>query len=215
MTHYRESVRLAPESSAAAYNLGTALLQLGALDDAVVELERALRLNPAYALAHNNLGAALKLQGHVEAAIPHYREAVRLIPDDGEALYNLAHALLMHGAFDEAVTLYGRAIAVRADAPEPFAELAWVLATHPDPSRRDSDRAVRLAERAADLTSHAQAGILDVLAAAYAAAGALDRAVATAETALARVPAGRDDVAAAIRQRLDGYRRDRAVARPR
>ena len=215
VTHYRESVRLAPESSAAAYNLGTALLQLGALDDAVVELERALRLNPAYALAHNNLGAALKLQGHVEAAIPHYREAVRLIPDDGEALYNLANALLMYGALDEAVTLYGRAIAVGGDAPEPFAELAWVLATHPDPSRRDSDRAVRLAERAADLTSHAQAGILDVLAAAYAAAGALDRAVATAETALARVPAGRDDVAAAIRQRLDGYRRDRAVARPR
>ena len=51
-----------------------------------------------------------------------------------------------------------------------------------------------------------------MLAAAYAAAGRLDRAVATAETALGLVPADRGDVAAVIRQRLDGYRR--ALAEP-
>ena len=211
--HYRESVRLAPDASAAAYNLGTALLQLGALDAAVAELERALRLDPAYALAHNNLGAALKLRGDLAAAISHYREAVRLRPDDGEALYNLANALMMSGALDDAVQLYGRAIAVQPGAPEPYAELALVLATHPDPTRRDPVRAVRFGERAAELSGHAQPGILDVLAAVYAAAGALERAVATAETALGLVPAGRDDVAAAIRQRLHGYRREQAVAR--
>ena len=176
--HYRESVRLAPQSSAAAYNLGTALLQLGALDDAVAELERALQIDPAYALAHNNLGAALKLRGDLAEAIPHYREAVRLRPNDGEALYNLANALLTSGALDDAVALYGRAIAAQPDAAEPFAELALVLATHPDPARRDPPRAVRLAERAAELTGRAQPGILDVLAAVYAAAGAFDRAVA-------------------------------------
>ena len=215
VTHYRESVRLAPDSSAAAYNLGTALLQVGALDDAVAELSRALRLNPTYAQAHNNLGAALKLRGDLAAAIPHYREAVRLRSDDGEALYNLANALMMNGALDDAAALYGRAITVQPEAPEPFAELALLLATHPDPARRDPARAVRLAERAAELTGHAQPGILDVLAAVYAAAGALDRAVATAETALGLVPAGRDDVADVIRQRLQGYRREQAADRSR
>ena len=213
--HYRESARLAPDSSAAAYNLGTALLQLGELGEAIAELERALRLDPAYALAHNNLGAALKLRGDLPRATVHYREAVRLRPDDGEALYNLANALMTSGAPDEAMTLYGRAIAVRPDAAEPHAELALLLLIHPDPARRDAARAVRLAERAAELTGRVQPGVLDVLAGAYAAAGALDRAVAAAEAALEHVPRGRDDVAAAIRARLEGYRRERAAARPR
>ena len=212
VAHYRESVRLQPESPAAAYNLGTGLLQAGELDEATAELERALRLNPEYALAHNNLGAVFRLQGRLVDAVRHFRRSLAIRPDDGEALYNLANVLTMQGALDEAVTLYGRAIDATPDAPEPAAELAWLLAAHPDPSRRDPARAVALAERAAALTDHAQPAVLDVLAAAYAAAGRLDDAVATAERALGLVPAGRDDMAAVIRERLDAYRR--ALAGP-
>lgn len=205
--HYRESVRLQPESPAAAYNLGTTLLQAGRLDEAAAELERALRLDPEYALAHNNLGAVLRLQGRLDDAVRRFRRSLAIRPDDGEALYNLAGVLVMQGALDEAVTLYGRAIDAAPDAPEPVAELAWLLASHPNAARRDPGRAVALAERAAALTGHGQPAVLDVLAAAYAAAGRLDRAVATAERALGLVPAGRDDVAAVIRERLDAYRR--------
>ena len=137
----------------------------------------------------------------------HFRRSLAIRPDDGEALYNLANALMMQGALDEAVTLYRRAVRAAPDAPEPAAELAWLLAAHPEPARRDPARAVALAERAASLTNRAQPAVLDVLAAAYAAAGRLDRAIATAESALGLVPEGRDDVAAVIRERLDGYRR--------
>ena len=207
VAHYRESARLEPDSPAAAYNLGTGLLQSGALDEAVVHLRRALDLNPEYALAHNNLGAVFRLQGRLGDAVRHFRRSLEIRPDDGEALYNLANALMMQGGLDEAAALYRRAVAATPDAPEPAAELAWLLAAHPDPARRDPARAVELAERAAALTGHAQPAVLDVLAAAYAAAGRLDRAVATAERALGLVPAGRDDVAAVIRQRLEGYRR--------
>ena len=207
VAHYRESARLEPESPAAAYNLGTTLLQSGALDEAVAHLERALDLNPDYALAHNNLGAVFRLQGRLADAVRHFRRSLEIRPDDGEALYNLASALMMQGGLDEAAGLYRRAVAAAPDAPEPSAELAFLLAAHPDPARRDPARAVALAERAAALTGHAQPAVLDVLAFAYAAAGRLDRAVATAETALALVPAGRDDMAAVIRERLDGYRR--------
>ncbi len=205
--HYRESARLQPESPAAAYNLGTTLLQAGRLDEAAAHLERALRLNPDYALAHNNLGAVFRLQGRLGDAVRHFRRSLAIRPDDGEALYNLANVLMMQGALDEAVTLYRRAVETAPDAPEPAAELAWLLAAHPDPARRDPARAVALAERAAALTGHAQPAVLDVLAAAYAAAGRPDRAVATAEEALGLVPAGRDDMAAIIRERLEGYRR--------
>ena len=210
--HYRESVRLQPESPAAAYNLGTGLLQAGELDEAVAHLQRALRLNPDYALAHNNLGAVFRLQGRLGDAVRHFRRSLAIRPDDGEALYNLANVLMMQGALDEAAALYWRAVEATPDAPEPSAELAWLLAAHPDPARRDPARAIALAERAAALTGRAQPAVLDVLAAAYAAAGRLDRAVATAEEALGLVPADRGDMAAVIRQRLDGYRR--ALAEP-
>ncbi len=207
VAHYRESARLRPGSPAAAYNLGTTLLQAGGLDEAAVHLERALRLDPDYALAHNNLGAVRRLQGRLDDAVRHFRRSLAIRPDDGEALYNLANALMMQGALDEAVTLYRRAVEAAPDAPEPAAELAWLLAAHPEPARRDPVRAVALAERAAALTGQAQPAVLDVLAAAYAAAGRLDRAVATAERALGLVPADRDDMAAIIRERLEGYRR--------
>ena len=212
VAHYRESARLRPGSPAAAYNLGTTLLQAGALDEAAAHLERALRLNPDYALAHNNLGAVFRLRGRLADAARHFRRSLAIRPDDGEALYNLANVLMMQGALDEAAALYWRAVEATPDAPEPSAELAWLLAAHPDPARRDPARAVALAERAAALTGRARPAVLDVLAAAYAAAGRLDRAVATAEEALGLVPADRGDVAAVIRQRLDGYRR--ALAEP-
>jgi hypothetical protein len=90
-----------------------------------------------------------------------------------------------------------------------MSEMAWILATHPDATVRDPARAVRLAERAADLTAHRQPGILDVLAAAYAAAGEFDRAVATAQEAMALAtssgPAGAK-FAGEIGKRLELYR---------
>ncbi len=66
---------------------------------------------------------------------------------------------------------------------------------------------MRLAERAVQLTGRRDAGAVDVLAAAYAAAGNFDRAVATAEAALSL--AGTGAGAAAIRVRLDLYRQRR------
>ena len=212
VAHYRESARLRPDSPAAAYNLGTGLLQAGALDEAVAHLERALDLNPDYALAHNNLGAAFRLLDRPGDAVRHFRRSLDLRPDDGEALYNLANALMMQGGLDEAAALYRRAVAAAPDAPEPAAELAWLLAAHPDPARRDPARAVELAERAADLTGHARPEVLDVLAAAYAADGRLERAVETAETALGLLPPDRDNAAEVIRRRLAEYRRARAEA---
>ena len=97
--------------------------------------------------------------------------------------------------------------------PEPFAELAWLLITHPNPTRRDPGNAVRLAAHATALTNDEHPGMLDVLAAAYAATGQFEHAVATAETALRLVASARDESSAVIRQRLDGYKR-RLSGRP-
>ena len=66
---------------------------------------------------------------------------------------------------------------------------------------------MRLAERAVRLTNNANATALDTLAAAYAAAGQTERAIATADNALkVAMDAGERELAAEIRARLERYR---------
>ncbi len=215
LAHFRESARLEPDSPAAQYNVGTTLLRMGELDEAVARFERALRLDPEYAPVHNNLGAALRSQGRLDAATRRFRQAVRARPDDEDALYNLASTLTLRGEFTEAIALYRRVLALLPDSPEPFAELAWLLATHPDPTPRDVQEAVSLAEHAAQLTSRRDARVLNTLAAAHAAAGRFDEAAATARAALALLHDNGSDLATTIRQLLDLYSEGRRYRRPR
>ncbi len=215
VAHFRETARLRPDSAAAQYNLGTTVFQQGNLDEAISHFEQALRLDPEYAQAHNNLGAALRSQGKLAEAIRHFRQSLLVRPDDGEALYNLASALTLQGELSEAITLYRRALELQPDSPEPFAELAWILATDPNPTRRDGRQAVSLAERAAQLTGHQDARVLDALAAAYAAAGRFGQAAATARAALALLPSSQSELATSIQQRLDLYTESRPYRRPR
>ena len=205
LAHFRESARLEPESPAAQYNVGTTLLQMGELDEAVALFERALQLDPEYAPVHNNLGAALRSQGKLEEATRRFRQALRTRPEDGDALYNLASTLTLRGEFTEAIRLYRQVLALLPDSPEPFAELAWILATHPEPTPRDVQQAVSLAEHAAQLTGNRDARVLNTLGAAYAAANRFDEAAAVARAALAVLGDNESDLGTAIRQLADLY----------
>lgn len=60
-----------------------------------------------------------------------------------------------------------------------------MLATTDDPRLADAARAVKLAERAGQLTRRPKASFVQTLAAAYAAAGRFDEAVSAADQALA------------------------------
>ncbi|MBI4477046.1 MAG: tetratricopeptide repeat protein [Acidobacteria bacterium] len=64
------------------------------------------------------------------------------------------------------------------------------------------------------MTHHKDAAVLDVLAAAYAAAGRFDEAVATARAALALLPS-QSELATSIRHRLDLYTKGLPYPRPR
>jgi hypothetical protein len=69
------------------------------------------------------------------------------------------------------------------NSPVALNNLACLLATVGDPSLRDGAEAVRLAERARELTDSQNTSVLSTLAAAYAENGRFDEAVATAEKA--------------------------------
>jgi hypothetical protein len=81
------------------------------------------------------------------------------------------------GTWRDNPTLYGHAVAVTEDNVVAATNLAWVRATSADPARRDAEEALRWARRAAELTAHKNAGVLDTLAAAEAEAGHFAEAV--------------------------------------
>ena len=81
------------------------------------------------------------------------------------------------------------------------------LAIQPDDALGTPDEAVGFAQRAAEISKFQDPGILDSLAAALAAAGQFDQAVAVARQALGLASAVQErKVAKAIQEHLDCYR---------
>jgi len=214
IAHLREALRV-NESVEAHYNLATALVWQGRLDDSVEHFQRALQIQPDHVAAHVNLGAVLRSQQKFDEAATHLREALRLEPDNAAAHTNLGGVLAAERDTREAIAHYRLALQSKPDLLEPLTELAWTLATSPDAAIREPAEAVRLAERAAALTNRQNVRILETLAAAYAAAGRFERAVATQQVALDLAEAATAvEVADQLRLRLELYRQKKPFYDP-
>ena len=87
------------------------------------------------------------------------------------------------GRTREAVAQYREALRLNPNLAGALNNLAWVLAASPDDELRNGAEAVRLAERACELTHYGEPSFIDTLAAAYAEAGRFPEAVTTAEKA--------------------------------
>ena len=201
--HFEASLKLKPDSAAAHFNLGTVLTLMGRLDEALARYREALAIKPDYPQAENNLGNVLLLQGNTEEALQHMRAALRLDPANAEAHYNVGSVARSKGELSEAIGQFRQAVALRPDFTPAVMGLAWLLATAPDASLREPGEAVRFAEHAVDLTERREPGVLDILGAAYAAAGQFDRAVSASQAALDLKPAAL--LAAAIKRRQALY----------
>ncbi len=113
-------------------NLGTALLERGLYDQAVVHNERAIALRPDYAPGYNNLGAALRAAGRLDEAVARYRQALELKPDFANASYNLANALLEQGKAGDSAATFRRAIELNPGSVEAHNNLGIALAQKGD-----------------------------------------------------------------------------------
>jgi superkiller protein 3 len=87
--HFAETLRVNPQSPAAHYNLGMALLMQHKHDEAGEHLANAVALNPDYALAHDALGLVRQAQGRLDEARTHFERAVKLNPDNALARRHL------------------------------------------------------------------------------------------------------------------------------
>jgi tetratricopeptide (TPR) repeat protein len=206
ITHYQKVLQINPEFAEAHYNLGNALLQKGSVDEAIAHFQKALQINPDYADAHNNLGYALLQKGSVDEAIAHFQKALQINPDYADAHNNLGNILLEKGSVNEAIVHFQKVLEIKPDYLEVQNNLAWVLATSPQASLRNGDKAVELAQRANQLTGGENPVILHTLAAAYAEVGRFSDAMRSAQKAIELAQAaGQKDLAGQLNGELKLY----------
>jgi tetratricopeptide (TPR) repeat protein len=241
VSHYNEALRIKPDYATAHYNLAQALKSQGRIDEAISHYNEALYIKPDYADAHINLGIILKSAGKVDEAISHYRQALQIKPDSAEAYYNLGNALKSQGKLDEASSNYEKALQFNPNDAETCNNIGSALQSQGklneainyyrrsvtiDPNYAPGhnnlgnalasagrlDEAIAHIERAAALTRHQNAAILNTLAAAYAAKGRFDEATATAQKALDISVADKNtDLADRSRKQLELYRQKKSL----
>lgn len=207
VVHYREVLRLKPDHAEAHYNWANALAAERKYQDAVPHYREAIRIRPSYAKAHFNLATTLVNLGRVEESLPHYREGLRLHPQAATAHFDLGLALYSTGRAAEALGHIDQAARLVPDWVQPRSAAAWILATHPDATVRDPQRAMLLARQVDQWTRQSNPQVLDTLAAAYAATGEFERAVEAAERALLLSQREGDQAhIRSVRLRLEMYR---------
>ena len=152
------------------------------------------------------MGMLLIRQAKYEQAIHHFNEALRLQPDFAKAHYELGSLYYQQGGFDLTITHWTKAVRLEPDSTQALNNLAWILAVYGDADFHNPEEAVQLAQRCCELTNYAEAGYLDTLSVAYAAAGRLSDAVSTAQKAMETAESGEQKtLAEEIRKHLDLY----------
>lgn len=94
---------------------GEQLLEQGALDQALLEFERAIESNPTLTVAYLRAGDIYRERGDYSGAERRYGEAARIEPRNFDAQYLHGLSLQLLQRMDEAVRAYLRALAIRPD----------------------------------------------------------------------------------------------------
>jgi Flp pilus assembly protein TadD len=181
---FTQAIRLNPRD-AVAYGLrGKAYSDKGDLNTAIGDLNESIRLKPNDALTRNNRGYVLTKRGRLDLALQDLNEAVRLDPRSALAYANRGYTYSRRGEFQKALDDFNEAIRLDPKDGRAYNSLAWLLATCPDASFRDGQKAIGAAKKACELVDWKLWYFVGTLAAAYAEAGEFPEAVSRQKQAL-------------------------------
>jgi Flp pilus assembly protein TadD len=145
----------------------------------------AFWIRPGNPETHRIHGLYQAAQHNYAGAIESLSQTLRLKPDDADAHFFLAEILSNQNRAVEAVQHYREALRIRPDFPEALDKLALMLATSQEADIKNAAHAIRLAERACELTFYGTPSYISTLAVACAEAGRFDDAISTAQKACA------------------------------
>ncbi|MEO6970084.1 MAG: tetratricopeptide repeat protein [Chthoniobacterales bacterium] len=109
---WRHTLAVTTGNDVAERGLGTALLKIGQLDEAIAHDRTALRIRYE-TNGLTNLANALFQKGELPEAIKYFREVIRLRPNDSELRRNLGKALFQNGAIDQSIAEFRAALRIR------------------------------------------------------------------------------------------------------
>lgn len=199
--HYWEAVRIKPDYVEAHYQLGLLYESRKQFDEAARHYAKVVQIRPDWTDVMKQLGDSLLQAGKTTEAIAAYRKLLSLAAS-ADVHSALALALASASQPRDAIAHYGEALRLKPDASDVLNNLAWMLATQPDAQLRNGPEAVRLAERACELTQRTQPRLIGTLAAAYAEIGRFADAVKAAEEAARAADATGDKSLAAKNREL-------------
>ena len=215
IANYRKAIQIKPNYPDALNNLGLALAAKGQFDEAIENFRKAIQINPNSSDLLDNLGVTLSAKGQFDEAIENYHQAILVNSNRPETFLHLGMTLGQLGRTREAVVQYREALRLNPNLAGALNDLAWVLAANSDDELRNGAEAVRLAERACDLTHYGKPVYIGTLAAAYAEAGRFPEAVTTEEKAeQLATTTGLTAIAAKNRQLLELYRAGKPYHEP-
>jgi len=169
-------------------NRALGYIELHDLSKAMNDIQAALKLVPKYPEAINNRGVVYQQLEKPDEAIADFTEALKLDPMYVDALENRAFAYVQKNDLPKAIADLESAIQLSPGSYEAANDLAWLLATTPEDSVRNKDRALTLATQACAATEFKQWNMLDTLAAAYAENGQFAEAKKYLGTAVELAP---------------------------
>jgi tetratricopeptide (TPR) repeat protein len=215
MKCYRKAIEINPNYFNALNNLGSALAAEGRFDEATGFFLQAKQIEPASFMTLKNLASAQAATGRLDEAVGNYRQAIQINPNDPDTRIYLGMTLGQLDRDQEAIVSYRAALNLNPDLPGALNNLALILATSSDDGLRSGPEAVRLAERACQLTQYHQPLFIETLAAAYAEAGRFPEAqAAVTQAGQLALAAGLTEQAERDRRLLELYRSGRPLRKP-
>ena len=186
--------------------------------DSISLWEHALRVTSNNQIAHQDLAGALAAEGKTDkarihwrlAGIIHARTTLGDYPFDVTTHDDLGVLLLRNGDPRGAVEQWETSLEIDPTDGNAQNNLAWVLATYPDDSIRNGDKAVTLAENATKLPGGESPIVFRTLAAAYAEAGKFPNAIDAVERAIKMATAQKNEsLVQTLGHEVELYRADK------
>jgi Flp pilus assembly protein TadD len=135
VTLWQHTLNVTTKNYVAERGVGTALLAIGRVDDAIAHDRAALQIRPNDTDSLTNLANALFKKGDLPEAIERFREVARLRPNDSEVRLNLGKALFANRAVDESIAECQAALRLRPNDPDAAYSLGKAIEIRPkDPA---------------------------------------------------------------------------------
>ena len=126
--YFRTALRLNKQYSEAKANLGSALLMMGKVDDAILQLEESLKENPKNAIGWNSLGNALSQNTQLKQAQTAFEQAINLAPQYLNAINSLGVLLNNMEEPTQAIKIFENGLKIDPNDRDILTNLGYTLA---------------------------------------------------------------------------------------